>query len=699
MSANQTLPSRPALPSPPRIASVVLKDAFRTPANDVEIISAIANALQKPPPLLDDAFIDGALWVAGFLRVAVSNTPPASNQSRQLLVMQGRIQPLSASRPRSQTREAQCSQALANTKFIVERVCDFAPRARNAGFEPPENPFAVIAQINGDRGDAIGSVNISVDYASALVFNIKVHIDLLDAENQGGINFDSQQPINKAQLGNITLSFNGLGGSGNVAADILTFLPSSDQVRQNIAAQELAVLDFTRRVPYLLFTLDYESKGKRGVIVGWKKIADASGFIVKRHASFSQTDTQVNIDNVRIKSDTLLYLDYAKLHALTYLEDFDDSAIQLYFDDSLLEDEYYVYTLQAFQYRSEMKGALFSGTSKAVPYTAWTFSQIDSVIEKMDPDMRQIVGWEDYKTPVYKVFPTTISPWPAYAQYLATDSMYDWILAAVNIRASINRGDDRTLTRKFSYLSAQHEFLTSMSQTGKLVTPDDLAGIVKGIENSISQFGVAQTILEIFQETGITYHFDGLDPRSNGPFGQTDQATSSTSLFHVIGSAIDPDTATIDLKAVAHNMSQLATKPGTSLTLGTNVGTPGARSQPSELAVPDPDKQTDQTAEDPYQFIARLGKMDDSIVDLTTFDGISKLVRVIRIYSDFGPDRVKSTHIDSPPPPAPPAPRPPSATEILPPSSAPSPSPVVKTPTDTGSPQPRIRDTPKVKVR
>jgi hypothetical protein len=662
-------------PSPP--PSMPPADTvFKIPVNNVEIVNAIADSLQKQPPALQNWFIDEVLWVGSFLKIykpsiksLVGIEQSSAPQVKPLMGWYGRFPTPSAPKanPNDAIRNAQCTQVLASIKILAERVVNFASKAKSAGFLPPENPFIVIAQFNASRGTTFGKINITEKYASDLVFNIKVYVDLIDAENQGGIDFRSQDPINQAQLGHVVLSFDGLGGSGNVAADIMSFMPSSDQVKQNIAEQEFAVLDFTRRVPYLLFTLDYDVGGKTGVIIGWKKIADASGYVVRKHASFSQIDSYVNIDNEKIKSDTSKYIDYAKLHALSYLEDFDTSLVQLYFDDALLPNEYYIYTLQAFQYRNQMNGKLFSGTSKAVPYTSYTFMQINDVIQRMDPNTRQITGWipaatwDAQPTPIYTTYPITISPWPAYAQYLITDPMYDWILAAVNIRASINRRDNKSLTRKFSYLNAQHDFLTSMAQAGKLVVPDDITEIIRGVENSISQFGVTQTILEIFQETGITYYFDGRDARDNGVFDRAGTDYSTTSLFHVIASAIDPETATIDLKAVAYNMSKLVLNPGTSLTINTDIGATEkskTSSKPSELAIPDPDKQTDATAEDPFQFIAKLGKMDDSVVDLTTFDGISKLIRVVRIYSDFGPDKVKSVHVNTPPPPPPP-PQPP----------------------------------------
>jgi hypothetical protein len=687
----------PPRPAPPPIVPPSFKEAlFVAPTNDVEIINSIANSLQKQPPALGNWFIDEVLWVAWYLNISNARVRPpqpsvqpvitTAPQLSSLKVMIGRL--LNPVTPRSNPvdaiRNVQCMMSLANIKLFAERVTDFTAKAKNSGFSPPDNPFVAIAQLNAGRGTTFTPINVSATYASDLVFNIKVYVDLLEAENQGGINFESEDPINKAQLGHVVLSFDGLGGSGNVAADIMSFLPSSDQVKQNIAEQEFAVLDFTRRIPYLLFTLDYNVNGKSGVIIGWKKIADASGYVVQRHSSFAQSDTYVNIDNDRIKADTAKYLDYAKLHALTYLEDFDDAVVQLYFDDALLPDEYYIYTLQAFQYRSQMNGKLFSGASKAVAYTPFTFMQINDVIQKMDPMTRQITGWipaatwDEQPTPIYKTYPSTISPWPAYAQYLITDPMHDWILAAVNIRASINRGDNRSATRKFSYLNAQHDFLTAMAQAGNLVIPDNISEIAKGVENSISQFGVSQTILEILQDTGITYYFDGRDPRDNGVFDRAGTEYITTSLFHVIASAIDPDTATIDLKAVAYNMSQLASSPGTDLKVGTDIGGKNinVNAKPSELAIPDPDKQTDTTAEDPFQFIAKLGKMDDSVVDLTTFDGISKLIRVIRIYSDFGPDKVKAVTVTTPPTPPPPN-RPP-------PPQPPRQDPPVESPPDEG---------------
>ena len=654
------------------------KLTFSSPANDVEIVNAIADVLQKQKSTIEDWYIDECKWVAQFLTVPVitpatmiSALPPAgqtpsastSSQVRAIVGMFGRITSVitPTSNPTNNDNSVACAQAIANVKALIENICTFATKAKNSGFSPPDNPFAIIAQMNADRGDSFDPINVSTNYASDLVFNIKAYVDLLEAERQGGINFASKDPINQAQLAHISLSFNGLGGSGNVAADIMAFMPDSDQVKQNIAAQELAVLDFTKRVPYILFTLGYNNGSKKGILLGWKKIPDATGFLINRHATFSIASNQINITNDDIKKTTDSYLDYAKTHALSYLEDIDEKSVQLYFDEDMVDDELYTYTLQAYQKQSKA-GTLFSIKTKEVQSSLPLEGNILDVLIKMDPGVRQIIGWNKPQngqeaTPRYQINPSTISPWPAYAQCILGNSSYDWLLAAVNIRASVSRKDARTTTRQYSYLNASSDFLKMQMGAGNFVQPENgVAELISKVEDSISTYGIVQTMLEIFQETGISYYFDGRDPADTSPFDKagTDSLKTS-SIFSIIGSAIDPETATVDIRVVANNMAQLSSAQGGTLSAGTVLGQGQKTSvNPSELSVPEQSNATDSlSSEDSLQFISKLGKMDDSIVDLTTFEGISRLMRVIRIFSDFGPDKIKSTVVDVPQPQAP----------------------------------------------
>ena len=685
---------------------------FVAPTDNLGILWCIADALHKPPASITKNFSDRVSFAASYLKVpvvldtttrpvptttvssnsgllgsfttwigAVVTTTRAVSTSAVRPSVTGRTNPwYSVPAPRVWTADElsqhTAATAEANVLALTDRVKSFADRAKNAGFEPPDNPFLILAQVNQKRGTALTTISpyVSSQLAADLIFNIKAYIDLLDAENQGAINLKTGE-INTSQLSHIKLSFSGFGGSGNTATDLLSFLPNADQIKSENARQALSVLDFGKRIPYLLYTLDYTPStdgSSQGTIVGWKKIPDASGYIIKRRSVFSGDTKQWEVDNAGIQSQSDSLMSYARTFALSFLDDIDEKSVMMYCDQETSADELYIYNVQAYQVRNDQKGATFTVDTKPVSITPTIQNQITETIKDQSnwPDYT-ITGWSSAGTPIksYNNFTETISPWPAVAQVLYGDSTYDWILAASNVRASINRLDDRATTRLYSYLNAHSSFLFQQAAKGKLVMPSDVNQVVQKINDSIQKYGVSQTIQNLLDETGISYYYEGRDPKDDTHFDRAGTDTVLTSnLFNIVASAIDPETATLDLKSLASNMSQLLSQNLLSVSTKVAAGsTAKVSASPSEVAVPFPDETSAAQAEGSLQFIDKLGDLRDGVIDLTTFDGLSKLMRTIRILSDFGPDRLPATKpptdVAKPPPPAPPAPPKPTTTQ------------------------------------
>ena len=523
------------------------------------------------------------------------------------------------------------NQSVANVLAFIQRAEDFLSQAAADGFAPPDNPFTVIATLNANRKGQFTKMTVDSQQADDLVYNIKVIVDLLEAQNQGGIDLTTGR-VDAAQMSHLHLSFDGLGGSGNPAADILKFLPSVDDVKRATEESTLSVLDFSLRVPYLLFTMEYRPVAEEppvGTLVGFKRIADASGYIITRRDVFTQQEVQFTIDNATITAQSKALLDYVKTFGTTFFNDMDDSSVFSFLDSTTLNDEFYLYRIQAYQVRSENQMATFSVQSSPVALTTVAKNSVKSIIVSIDPSFSGTNS-------------DTISPWPAMSQYLYGTSNYDWILAAVNTRASINRSESRATTRSYSYLNSQVSFLFSQADAGKLVKPGDVNDVVNRVNDSIQKFGVQQTVQNLLDETGISYYFEGRDAPDSTSFHRAGTQTTQTSnLFAVIGASIDPDTAILDLKTLSSNMYQLLGQNLLSTSTKVQPGSAASNdAKPVEISVPDPDQATSTQAEGDLQFVNVLGDMKDPHADLTTFDGLSKLMRVIRILSDFGPNRV-----------------------------------------------------------
>ena len=298
---------------------------WTAPATNSDIINAIADCMNKPPTNIDENYMLNAMWVAEYLNVGATTETSAqlaSNTSdlTKLLSQQGGTVTRGASttpstwlattswavtialakvvvRPTTnpqmsvttpvtwvtnESGRSVANQSVANVLAFIQRAEDFLSQAAADGFAPPDNPFTVIATLNANRKGQFTKMTVDSQQADDLVYNIKVIVDLLEAQNQGGIDLTTGR-VDAAQMSHLHLSFDGLGGSGNPAADILKFLPSVDDVKRATEESTLSVLDFSLRVPYLLFTMEYRPVAEEppvGTLVGFKRIADASGYII-----------------------------------------------------------------------------------------------------------------------------------------------------------------------------------------------------------------------------------------------------------------------------------------------------------------------------------------------------------------------------------------------------------------------------------
>jgi hypothetical protein len=646
------------------------------PTTDADIINEIADCLNKPPTYIGQNYILRMMHIAEYLQV-----PATTETAVQLSLNSADLQRLFTVRTRTNRQTSQssrpapgagilsaktisvnsiivnspqvtnprlsltrpvvwvaneagqaiASQSVSNVLALIKRCEDFLARASAAGYVSPDNPFTVISSLNVSRGRLWTRINVDDQLASDLIYSIKTVINLLDVENQGGLDL-THGKINSAQLAHVRLSFDGFGGSGNPAADILRFLPQADDIKRQTEEQALSVLDFGRRVPYIMFTMEYKPVHDAppvGTLVGWRKINDASGYVITRRDVFTQQELQFTINNSALVQLSTILRDYVKTYATTFFNKIDENSIVCFLDANASADEYYVYTVQAYQVRSDGRAATFSLESIAVSLTPTAKNDINSIVGSLDPSF--VANGAE-----------TISPWPALAQYLYGNSNYDWILAAVNTRASIDRGDVRADTRSYSYLNSHVKFLFSQADAGKLVKFKDVNDVINKINDSIQKFGVQQTIQDLLDETGISYYYEGRDAREDIHFDRAGTESVQTSnLFSIIGASIDPDTAVLDLKTLASNMSQLLNQGLLSTKTAVQPGSaPSAGSVPTEITVPQPNEMTADQADGPLQFINKLGDMRDPNVDLTTFEGLSKLMRVIRILSDFGPNRL-----------------------------------------------------------
>jgi hypothetical protein len=530
--------------------------------------------------------------------------------------------------------------ARANVFTFMNDVSWFATRSKNSGFFPPDNPFSQIGILNASRLGFADKIKAGPKLTADIIFNIKTYVNLLDAQKQGAIDFNSDVFV-AAQLEHVTLSYSGLGGSGNDAADLIRFLPSADDIKKKKAEDALAILNFSRRLPHVVFTAEYVpngEKGHHGIIVGWKNMADASGYTLKRHAVIANEDVEFDVPNTLAKSNKV-YADYIDAYITTFYENIDSTSLCMYVDDTTVEHEYYIYTVQAYQYKKSSTSSVIPSDFINLNLTVVQKNNIINRIQEINlPSYSRWVDGNQYQlgnVAPQKYTTDIISPWPVYAEQLLGDASLDWVLAAANTRASIDRKDSRETYRKYSYVNAISTFLMG----AKLVQPNDMNAVRKAVTDSISTYGIMQTIESLLQDTGILYYFDARDAIEDTTFDRAGTLNNTNSgIIGIVAAAMDVENATIDLRALASNLATVLSN-GKISNYTTTLSGSIPSSKPVEISVTDP--ELSPSANSAELGVGYIWKSYDTSVDMTTFDGISKLMQVIRIMSDFGPNRIK----------------------------------------------------------
>lgn len=570
-------------------------------------------------------------------------------------------------------------QARNNVFDFINRTSAFIAQASNQGLQPPDNPFVLISNIQAAReanakrvGNSGLGLSITSTDADTLVFNIGAYVDLLTAQSQGKLDLTKVTNV-AAQINSFTLSMDGYGSGGNPATDLMRFLPSADEIRAQKDLELLSAFDFRKRQPKVVFTADFQPGDElQGMVIGWKKIPDASGYILKRRGVFDNTERSIQVSNKDLQMSMDHLRDYLNAHILTFYDTIDDTQVWAYLDNSCSPDQYYLYTVQAYQIQNDAKDQLFQVPTNPTTLANTARSKVQSTLAQLAQQYYGSPNTDD------------INPWPIISLQLFGNSQFDWILAAVNGRASVNRNDSNLDTRRFSYLGARLSHLLDFMDRGLFVTPKNVNDVVKAVTDSVNNFGVSQTIAEILHETGILYYFEGTEQPNPAGLNRAGTLNVGTSpLLSGIIAAVDPETATLDLKTLGTNLPALLNNKGlatdrssiTGLRLGHAGGTGGnVHATPQEINVPDPNVTNDTVTQGDVQYLNQLPASQNGIIDLTTYDGLSDLTRTIRLFADEGPNRgggdttAQGVTQPAPPPQFVYVPPPPPATVFVPPS-------------------------------
>lgn len=547
----------------------------------------------------------------------------------------------------------------------IDECFDILGKAKSSGISVPNNPFVLLMQKNASR-QLFSPISLSAAEADQVINDVNVLVKFVSDVKKGKYKLKENPLSSYAQISSYAVGVEGY--ENRSINDLLGYSPGGDSVKLNKALESLNSLNFSKRIPRLLFTADFSPDGEtsKGAIVGWKKMLDASGYVLTRHNVFENIDDSISLTNEQLKNTTEAVREYMETWILSFYEGSDSKMIYAWLDTTAEKDKMYTYTLKAYQNSMPTAGSIFvvnkmpvqltpakmeearqeilkvisarpsyrvsAGTLAVAGIAATDFTvarglstRISSVIQAADavrasaPIAQSVTLIED-----------GISPYPHLSKKIYGDPNYDWILAAINVRASFERKDNIQKIKSFSYLGSKFSFIKDEMSNGNFYVPEDLGLVVKRVEEAISSFGLTRTLIDIFDAAGLLFFFGEKEVPQDGL--QT-TAVLEGSMLSVILSAIDPETATIDPKTLATNMNATIK----SASRGSAII---SKMRELDMTLDTSHFENDVIADDAAQFVGEL-KVDGNLIDLTTFEGISRLIRTIRTYFDFNMNRGK----------------------------------------------------------
>jgi len=514
-----------------------------------------------------------------------------------------------------------------------DEIANFILRAKEIGFLPPENPLTELVRFNSKRStkNATGKKGVLVispsvidaAVADSIISELDNLVKLVSREKQGNSVLGTKPVNNKsAQISSYSFLLNGYDLPTNDGQnDLQNFLPDVNKIVSSKIAESINTLDFKNRIPKILFVLKYEVNGIfRGAIVGWKIIHDASSYTLKRRDVFLNKVKEFEYSNESLVAEYNSVKQYVLDWVLSFYNQYDEDMIWAVLDGSAEKDRQYSYTLVAHQNLRTDKNFIFN-----VDVSKLTISrlQLNDIVSEIKDYVATTVAQR-----VKGVTENDISPYPFLSKKFYGHDKFDWIIAAMNVKAAMARGDSQSEIKNYSYVGANIEFLNSKIIDNTMLIPNNIDQVLENVKESIITYGLSQTLIEIIEFTGLNFFFGGketinISAASSNMFSGLDLGPMEEVL-----SAIDPETATVDVESLISNLL-VATK-------GSNQSSSAAAS-PSEIDVP---QQLDDStqANESFDLITKFDLSKEAL-DLATFEGISDFVRLIRLFFDFSPNR------------------------------------------------------------
>ncbi len=475
--------------------------------------------------------------------------------------------------------------------------------AASHGFLLPDDPIPVFDRINADRRIFDPISLPSSDESELLSASLEL-VKIARLFDAGLLAFNDHLPA--AQLSSFEVSLDGISGqSGDPLVDILGYQPDADFIKRKQALDSLARLDFSKRKPYLLFTADVITGGRRqsGTIVSWIRMRDASGYLIARRDVFSSAEpVAASLSSADVQDMTRRLLATKEFNQVLSFYDWVDPAdVVAFVDSSRQPGTLYSYAVSGLQNKAPVNSSFFDVPMSALYISPAQSNSIRSIIST------SLTTGSDVDS---------VSPYPAISQVIFGDPGFGWILAGCNVLASRRRGDNDDESRSMSFIGSKYSAIISEASAGRMFIPNDMSQIHAAIDSGISSFGISQTVLSVLDGTGVTL----FAAKKDDPLGfqPTQQSLESVSrgLARIL-SAIDPQSATLDPTVLAVTLSTAVDSAQQPRYSSTTVPATGGSAVPTAAALD-----------------LAFGS---GVMDLTTYSGISRMMQVIRTIYDFYP--------------------------------------------------------------
>lgn len=477
-----------------------------------------------------------------------------------------------------------CKMISATLAEHIQNVRDLIQHARAIGLvSKAEDPYTEVARLARAVNHRQFSKIIITDVStSARILNEASDMARLVAlELAGELELD-RDVGSTSQLSSIEFFYGGYASDEAKQLLLQNFI-DVDAATAAAAEQELAALDFSRRRPQVLFTIEGPDESRPNCVLCWAAMPDATSFEVTRLDNIDGSSTSFKVSSADVVVAGTEIENHVRDTALTFYPQLSIDKVRAYHDRGIARNRLYSYSVIAYQKLRPGNAQLFNVPTTVVTLSTSALADIERLMMK-EQGTSKVTG----------------SPYPSLSLKLYGKRSYDWLIAACTLQAAVGRDDDYSHLKQISYVGSDLDALAAVAAAGHLLVPTDPQGLIDSIGQSVGNYGVSQTIKHCFESAGVLL---------------VDSSESDSDSSFLIGllSAIDPVTATVKLA----DLYAAATSPVT-----------GGQLIDTDEVIADSLLQDAVEFPDP-----------DQVLDMTTVDGIGTAISLIRTALDKVPRR------------------------------------------------------------